>query len=43
MIDIAKTRFADNENINYIIGDYIEYNFGGAKERLKLDRGSTVE
>ncbi len=29
MIDMARTGFADNENINYIVGDYIDYDFGG--------------
>ena len=28
MMDIAKTRFNGNNNINYIIADYVDYDFG---------------
>ncbi len=29
MMDIAKIRFKGNNNINYIIADYVDYDFGG--------------
>ena len=29
MMDIAKIRFKDNNHINYIVADYINYDFGG--------------
>ncbi|MHB1698374.1 MAG: class I SAM-dependent methyltransferase [bacterium] len=34
MLDIAKMRFKDKENVNYIAGDYIEHDFGGTFDAI---------